>query len=167
MQPIDGIKTHEIVIMYFSWQCYRHVLQMVIGWTDTYYDINSVSQLSDGYWLLYVSCHMVIGWTGTYYDINRICQHNCFYSSSSMALQLWKSLGLLDNSLLLRAVLYLFCHFTSAIFFRSFLTSSSHLDLCLPADLPVNGFHLCILFTMPVSGILFVCPNQLNRWALT
>ena len=70
-------------------------------------------------------------------------------------------------------------HFTSFIFFKweenfytdcncwSFLTSSSHLDLDLPAGLPVNGFHFCILFTMLVSGILFVCPNQLNRWALT
>jgi len=58
-------------------------------------------------------------------------------------------------------------HFTSFIFFKSFLTSSSHLDLGLPAGLPVNGFHLCSLFTMLVSGILFVCRNQLNRWALT
>ena len=38
-------------------------------------------------------------------------------------------------------------HFTSLIFFRSFLTSSSHLDLDLPAGLPVNGFHLCIHFS--------------------
>ena len=53
-------------------------------------------------------------------------------------------------------------HFISFIFFRSFLTSSSHRDLCLPAGLHVNAFHLCILFTMLVSGILFLCPNQLN-----
>jgi hypothetical protein len=39
--------------------------------------------------------------------------------------------------------------------------------LGLPAGLPVNGFHLCILFTMLVSGILFMCPKQLNLWALT
>ena len=52
-------------------------------------------------------------------------------------------------------------HFTSFIFFKSSLTSSH------PAGLPVNGFHLCFLFTMLVSGILFVCPNQLNHWALT
>ena len=58
-------------------------------------------------------------------------------------------------------------HFTSFIFFKSFLTSSSHQDLGLPAGLPVNGSHLYILFTMAVSGILFVCPNQLNRWTLT
>jgi len=57
--------------------------------------------------------------------------------------------------------------FTSFIFFRSFPTSSSHRALGLPAGLPMNGFHLCILFTMLLSGILFVCPNQLNRWALT
>ena len=31
----------------------------------------------------------------------------------------------------------------------------------------MNGFHLCILFTVLVSGILFVCPNELNHWALT
>ena len=55
-------------------------------------------------------------------------------------------------------------HFTRFIFFRSFLTSSSHRDLGLPAGLPVNGFHLRILFTVLISGILFVCPNQLNLW---
>jgi len=49
-------------------------------------------------------------------------------------------------------------HFISFIFFRSFLTSSSHRDLGLPTGLPVNGFHLCIFFTILVSGIL--CPNQ-------
>ena len=58
-------------------------------------------------------------------------------------------------------------HFKSFIFFRSFLTSSSHRDLGLPAGLPVNGFHLCILFTVLLSDILFMCPNQLSRWALT
>jgi len=58
-------------------------------------------------------------------------------------------------------------HFMSFIFFRSFLTSSSHRDLGIPTGLPVNGFHLCIFFTILVSGILFVCPNQLNLWALT
>ena len=52
-------------------------------------------------------------------------------------------------------------HFTSFIFFRPFLTSSSHWDLGFPAGLPVNGFHLCILFTLLVSGILFVSkPTQ-------
>jgi len=38
-------------------------------------------------------------------------------------------------------------HFTSFVFFRSFLTSSSHRDLGLPVGLPVNGFHFCIIFT--------------------
>jgi hypothetical protein len=36
--------------------------------------------------------------------------------------------------------------------------------LGLPAGLSVNGFDLYILFTVLVSGIQFVCPNQLNRW---
>ena len=58
-------------------------------------------------------------------------------------------------------------YFVRFIFFRSFLTSSSNLDLGLPAGLPVNGFHLSILFTMLVSGILFMCPNQLSCWDLT
>ena len=58
-------------------------------------------------------------------------------------------------------------YFVSFTFFRSFLTSSSHGDSGLPAGLPVNVFHLCILFTMLVSGILFICPNQLSLWALT
>ena len=57
-------------------------------------------------------------------------------------------------------------HFLSFIFFRSFLSSSYRRDLGLPTVLPVNGFYLCIFFTIPVSGVLFVCPNQLNLWAV-
>jgi hypothetical protein len=53
------------------------------------------------------------------------------------------------------------------IFFRLFLTSSSYRDLDIPTGLLVNGFHLYIFFTILVSGILFMCPNQLNLWALT
>ena len=58
-------------------------------------------------------------------------------------------------------------HFMRFIFFKSFPTSSSHRDLGFPAGLPMNGFLLCILFTMFISGILFMCPNQLNLWSLT
>ena len=39
-------------------------------------------------------------------------------------------------------------HFMSFIIFRSILTSSSHRDLGLPTGLPVNGYHLCIFFTI-------------------
>jgi hypothetical protein len=42
----------------------------------------------------------------------------------------------------------------------SFLISSSHRDLGLPAGLHVRGFHLYIFFTTLVSGILFMCPKQ-------
>ena len=48
-------------------------------------------------------------------------------------------------------------HFISFIFFKSFLTSSSHQDLGLPAGLSMNGCHLCILLTMPISGIQLTC----------
>ena len=52
-------------------------------------------------------------------------------------------------------------HFMSFNFFRSFLTSSSLRNLSLPTGLPVNGFQLCIFFTIIVSGILFVSrPTQ-------
>ena len=52
-------------------------------------------------------------------------------------------------------------HFISFVFFKSFLTSSSQQDLGLPAGLPVNRLHLYILFTVLVSGILFVSkPTQ-------
>jgi len=47
-------------------------------------------------------------------------------------------------------------HFISFIFFKSFLALSSQRDLGLHAGLPVNGFHLYILFTMLFSGILFM-----------
>jgi hypothetical protein len=39
--------------------------------------------------------------------------------------------------------------------------------LGLPTGLLVNGFHLYIFLTILVSGILFMCPNQLNLWDLT
>jgi len=45
-------------------------------------------------------------------------------------------------------------HFMSFIFFKSFLTSTSHRDLGLPTGLLVNGFHSCIFFTILVSGNL-------------
>ena len=46
-------------------------------------------------------------------------------------------------------------HFTTFSFFRSFLTSSSHMDLGLPTGRFVNGCHLYIFFTTLDSGILF------------
>jgi hypothetical protein len=39
--------------------------------------------------------------------------------------------------------------------------------LGLPTGLLVSGFNLYIFFTTLVSGILFMCPNQLNLCALT
>jgi hypothetical protein len=36
--------------------------------------------------------------------------------------------------------------------------------LGLPAGLPVSGFHMYIFFATLVSGILFMCPNQLSLW---
>ena len=53
-------------------------------------------------------------------------------------------------------------HFTTFSFFRSLLTSSSHLDLGLPTGQFVNGCHLYIFFKIIDSGFLFMCPNQLN-----
>ena len=92
-------------------------------------------------------------------------------STISCSLLLWRyksdSLGLLENILHLRWSCTCSAHFISFIFFRSFLTSSSHRDLGLPAGLPMNGFHLCILFTVLVSGFLFMYPNQLSLRALT
>ena len=58
-------------------------------------------------------------------------------------------------------------HFISLIFFGSFLKTTSHRDLDFPSGLPVNGFHLCLLLTMLVSGILLMCPTQLSLCALT
>jgi hypothetical protein len=57
--------------------------------------------------------------------------------------------------------------FISLIYLVSLLTSSSHPDLGLPTGLLVNGFHLYIFLTILVSGILFMCPNQLSLWDLT
>ena len=43
-------------------------------------------------------------------------------------------------------------HFMSFIFFGSFLKTTSHGDLDHPAGLPLNGFHLCILFNYASFG---------------
>ena len=48
----------------------------------------------------------------------------------------------------------------------SCLMLSSHLYVGLPCDLLVRGFHLNILLTVLVSGILCTWPNQLSLWAL-
>jgi hypothetical protein len=53
-------------------------------------------------------------------------------------------------------------HFINFVYFMSFLTSSSLRDLGLLAGLPVNSLHLCILLTVLVLGVLFMCPNQLD-----
>ena len=58
-------------------------------------------------------------------------------------------------------------HLRSFILLRSFLTSSSHLCLGLPAGRVTYSCHLYIFLTILVSGFLFTCPNQLNLWALT
>jgi hypothetical protein len=46
-------------------------------------------------------------------------------------------------------------------------TCPAHFINFLPGGLPVNGFHMYIFFTILVSGIQFMCPNQRNLWALT
>jgi len=58
-------------------------------------------------------------------------------------------------------------HLMSFILLRSFLTSSSHLCLGLPAGRVTYGCHLYIFLTIIVSGFLRTCPNQPNLWALT
>ena len=53
------------------------------------------------------------------------------------------------------------------IFFRSFLTSSSHLNLGLPLSLVAYGIHLYMVLTTLSFGILSTCTNQLNILLLT
>jgi hypothetical protein len=45
---------------------------------------------------------------------------------------------------------------------RSFLTSSSHLNLGLPFGLVAYGFHLYMILGTLSFDILSTCPNQLN-----
>ena len=74
-------------------------------------------------------------------------------------LLMWRyrsSLDLLNNTLPLKAVLYLFCPLHKLHLLQVIL------DVVFPSGLHVNGVHLCVLFTMLVSGFLFTCPNQLS-----
>jgi hypothetical protein len=55
--------------------------------------------------------------------------------------KLWESFGLLNDDLPFGAILTCSGHLTICIRLMSFLISTSHRDLGLPAGLPVRGFH--------------------------
>ena len=57
--------------------------------------------------------------------------------------------------------------FFTPIFLRSFLTSSSHLNLGLTFGLVAYGFHLYMVLATLSLGILSICPNELNLLLLT
>ena len=80
-----------------------------------------------------------------------------------MALELWYSLGLVNNSLPFKTILDLSYPFYKFHLFQVL----PDIVLGLPTGLLVNSFHVYILFTVLVSGILFMCPKQLNLCALT
>jgi hypothetical protein len=83
-------------------------------------------------------------------------------STSSLALQLLMSFGLL-NYFFHFFLSYTLCfQFFTPIFLRSFLTSSSHLSLGLTFGLVAYGFHLYMLLATFSSGILSTRPNQLK-----
>ena len=84
-----------------------------------------------------------------------------------MALQIWHSLGLLNNILPFKAILYLSCPFYKFHLFQVIPDVIFPSGLGLPTGLLVNGFQLYIFCTILVSDIQFMCPNQLNLWALT
>ena len=83
-------------------------------------------------------------------------------------LLMWRyrsSLDLLNNTLPLKAVLYLFCPLHKLHLLQVIL------DIVFPTGLRLSCWSTCewfpfvysfFFFTMLVSGILFVCPNQLN-----
>jgi len=56
--------------------------------------------------------------------------------------------------------------FLTFIWQMSRWTLSSHRYLGLPCDLLVRGFHLNVLLSVLVYGILCEWPNQLSLWAL-
>ena len=69
----------------------------------------------------------------------------CLSSSSSSALQLFMSFGLLNSFFPLFPLLHLLFPIFTPILPRSFLTSSSHLNLGLPFGLVAYGFHLYMI----------------------
>jgi hypothetical protein len=72
------------------------------------------------------------------------------------------SLDFLNDVLLFKAILELFCPFYKFHLFQVISDIVFPSGLGLPTGLLVNGFHFYIFLTMLVSGILFTCPNQLN-----
>jgi hypothetical protein len=102
---------------------------------------------------------MWVVWTGTY----RRCltTNDCQIYASCVLLLLWrynsaKVLAFSTISFHLRRSRTCPVHFIIFIFFKPFLTSSSHRHLGLPTGLLVNGFHLYNFFTIPVSAF-YLC----------
>jgi hypothetical protein len=95
--------------------------------------------------------------------IIKVPEHNLF--KQLLLLQLYNSLWVLACSII-SFHCFLSCalcfEFFTLIFLRSFLASSSHLNLGLPFGLVAYGFHLYIVFVTLSFGILSTCPNQLN-----
>ena len=81
-----------------------------------------------------------------------------FFFSSTTLYEFW--LAQLFHSI--ASSLALCFQFFTPIFLRSFLTSSSHLNLGLPFSLVAYGFHLYMVLATLSLGILSTCPNQLN-----
>ena len=81
-----------------------------------------------------------------------------------ISLLLWRynsdSLGLLDNILLFKAVLYLFFPLHKLHLLQIIPDIIFPSGLGLPAGLPVNSFHLCILFTMLVQAFYLCVQNN-------
>jgi len=80
-------------------------------------------------------------------------------------LQLYNSLWVLACSIISfhRFLSWTFCfQFSTPMLPRSFLTSSSHLNLDLPFGLVACGFHLYMILGTLSFEILSICPNQLN-----
>jgi len=83
-----------------------------------------------------------------------------------LLLQLYNSLWVLACSII-SFHFFLSCvvrfQLFTPIFLKSFLTSSSHLNLGLPFGLAAYGFHLYMVLATLSLVILSKCPNQLSR----
>ena len=83
-----------------------------------------------------------------------------FFFSSTTLYEFW--LAQLFRSIASFFSCALCFQFFTPIFLRSFLTSSSHLNLGLPFGLAAYGFHLYMVLATLSLDILSTCPNQLN-----
>ena len=128
---------------------------------------SAVFQVLTPYKLVYEQVQLFRNEDGLWRFLQYVCTHlrHCNPQTGFLLLHLYNSLWVLACSII-SFHCFLSCtfcfQFFTPILARSFLTSSSHLNLGLPFGLVAYSFHLYMILGTLSFVILSTCPNQLN-----